>query len=279
VKEALHFGHLALRPFKPSGAFIRFPQDGQGITVPAAFAGLGGWPIAAPLTRPGTVTPSPHLGHTPARPAILSGALKRAEQFGQETGIGIGHLAGVPKKKERRTRSAQGTPAKGLTERHLAEAPLRGRGPSTASVRYKGPEAQVGGFPEAVLDARASFNLSSRPHRATVIPQVALSIISGKLWRTAPRRPPGLSLNPNPGNCQGGREKKGKGTPRKSGPGPSSLRGSRPGPTTWPPSGVARASQIFEWEIAPGEPLRGQKTPGKIPKGQRRQNGLSPGPP
>jgi len=43
------------------------------------------------------------------------------------------------RKKERRTKAAPSTPAKGPTEQHMADAPLRERGPRTASVD-QGPE-------------------------------------------------------------------------------------------------------------------------------------------
>src|SRR5207247_193312 len=52
-------------------------------------------------------------------------------------------------------------PRQGAQERHPADAPLRGRGPSTASCAdTRAARAQVGGFREADLDARASVRLS-----------------------------------------------------------------------------------------------------------------------
>lgn len=61
------------------------------------------------------------------------------------------HMAEVyPQKKGAPNQGRSRTPAKGLTERHPADAPLRGRGQGTTSVRYKDPKAQVGGFREAV---------------------------------------------------------------------------------------------------------------------------------
>ena len=49
------------------------------------------------------------------------------------------------KKRERRTAAAPSTPAKGRMKQHMADAPFRGRGPST-DFMLKSLAAQVGGF-------------------------------------------------------------------------------------------------------------------------------------
>jgi hypothetical protein len=65
------------------------------------------------------------------------------------TGFGTNARSGVhatpaknrtsQKQKERRTKAAPPAPARGLTKQHLADAPLRGRGTSTAFVSFKSP--------------------------------------------------------------------------------------------------------------------------------------------
>jgi len=62
-------------------------------------------------------------------------------------------------KKERRTKAAPTTPTKGRLEQHLADAPIRERGPSTAS-KHQGPISPGWSFcGKQKLDARASFQI------------------------------------------------------------------------------------------------------------------------
>jgi hypothetical protein len=67
----------------------------------------------------------------------------------------------MAKKRERRTRDAHATPARGRTERHLADAPLRGRGTSTATVRDTRALSDSGWriLRKAVLVAHATIGL------------------------------------------------------------------------------------------------------------------------
>jgi hypothetical protein len=66
----------------------------------------------------------------------------------------------IEARKERRTKAAPSTPAKGPTEQHLADAPLRGRGTRHCLCRSGVVKPQLAVLREAVLDARASFRLS-----------------------------------------------------------------------------------------------------------------------
>ena len=73
------------------------------------------------------------------------------------------------KKKRRQTKAAPGTPATGPRKQHLADAPLRERGPSTAFLGYKSPRGlRVAVFLEAQLDARES-QIVSGPSRTAAM--------------------------------------------------------------------------------------------------------------
>src|SRR5580693_9247531 len=69
----------------------------------------------------------------------------------------------IEARKERRTKAAPSTPAKGPTEQHLADAPVRGRGTRHCLCRSGVVKPQLAVSREAVLDARASFKLSMWP--------------------------------------------------------------------------------------------------------------------
>src|SRR5439155_7960616 len=100
-----------------------------------------------------------------------------------------GHGLAISNKKERQTKAAPGAPATGPTEQHLADAPLRERGPSTASVGYKSQSGSGLQFSWKQLpDARASFKLSPWPVRPRM------------LWFKAS----GCNENPSPGPASGG---------------------------------------------------------------------------
>jgi hypothetical protein len=76
-------------------------------------------------------------------------------------------------KKERRTKAAPSTPAKGPLEQHLADAPFRERGTSTASKNLKSLAAQVGCLLES--SSRCSRNVrvvSKLPIRAGAVSQL-----------------------------------------------------------------------------------------------------------
>src|ERR1700733_4305761 len=90
-----------------------------------------------------------------------SGELQGGRNSRNRTGVGRSR---AKKQKERRTKAAPPAPARGLTKQHLADAPLRGRGTSTAFVSSRAREGSSWRFPEeAVLDARASIKLSVWP--------------------------------------------------------------------------------------------------------------------
>src|SRR5262245_23339133 len=57
------------------------------------------------------------------------------------------HAESPKTKRSAGTKAAPGAPATGLTEQHLADAPLRERGPSTASVDTRARKAQGCSFP------------------------------------------------------------------------------------------------------------------------------------
>jgi hypothetical protein len=70
---------------------------------------------------------------------------------------------------------AQETPAKGLNERHLADAPWRGRGAERRFVqRCMGRNPGWRFLPEAVLVAHATFKLSLRPRSRSDSPGPSL---------------------------------------------------------------------------------------------------------
>ena len=77
-------------------------------------------------------------------------------------------MAVEPKKREHRTTAVVETPAKGYVTQHMADAPMRERGPSVA-VTFKGLLAQVGGIPvQQQLDARASIRDVRRAYPAVM---------------------------------------------------------------------------------------------------------------
>ena len=101
--------------------------------------------------------------------AVLGWRIARASRADSSGDRGDG--GSWEKKKERRTRVTPEDPRQGAYERHLADAPLRGRGTSTASYAKDtrvGCPAQVGGFLRAVLVAHATIGLSTRPSKAAV---------------------------------------------------------------------------------------------------------------
>jgi hypothetical protein len=111
--------------------------------------------------KSGTSTLLPHLLQSPDRPAAESSTRTLLPQCGHLKSIIRCH----PTKKERRTKPAPDAPAKGPIEQHLADAPLRGRGTSTASIEQEPLGLRLAVCLEAVLDAHASIQIVSRPVR------------------------------------------------------------------------------------------------------------------
>ncbi|MDB5345000.1 MAG: hypothetical protein JWP89_3377 [Schlesneria sp.] len=96
------------------------------------------------------------------RPSVSAVAAVVVSVAHENAPLELSARAARRKKRSAEPRPLPQPPPRGQTEQHMADAPLRGRGPSTASV-CKEPCGSVWRYlRKAVLDARASFKLSNQ---------------------------------------------------------------------------------------------------------------------